>query len=248
VADGPPARRGAAMPWRSIGLVVAVGLLALVVLFRSVRTDYSSIGATVGVAMPIDRQPTFHSFRIPAGFEDVVSTVEPQWVALAQQDAHRARAELVRHIERLRQRAPLDVRTRSRASELPEFSALSFDPGRYQSLQAEIERFLATADYDDDQARLLLQYGPPALALAAERLRSVAWSERTEVERAERLHRWLCDSTGCRDLEFEVDGHLSPGELAFRNRQIGELWTWFVNEFAHTERTWEAFRSLMPPR
>ena len=125
---------------------------------------------------------------------------------------------------------------------------MSFDLGRYQQLQSQFDRFLAAADYDDPLAKRLLAQGPPALALAAERLRSVAWSEPVEVERAARLHRWLCESTGCRDVDFEDRPHLGPGELAARNQHLGDLWLWFVNEFAHTGRTWTTFRDLMPPR
>jgi Protein kinase domain len=249
VAEGASRSRRGAFRGLAIGLGVGALVLAVALIaFRSVGgaprlVDFSSAGTAA-----IDRQPTFRSFRIPSGFEGVVTTSEPKWVALAQRDAAAARAALVQHIERLRQQAPLDFPDRADVPELPAFSAASFDPQRYRMVQAQLDQFLATDSYDDELARILLEQGPPALAMAAERMLSVAWTDPVEVAKAARLHRWLRDSTGCQDLEFADPRQVRVGELAARNGQLGAMWLWFVNEFAHTERTWNTFRRLMPPR
>jgi hypothetical protein len=38
---------------------------------------------------------------------------------------------------------------------------------------------------------------------------------------------------------------MSLSDLAAYNRPLGELWVWFVNEFAHSERAWYAYRQLL---
>ena len=32
------------------------------------------------------------------------------------------------------------------------------------------------------------------------------------------------------------------------NQPLGHLWAWFVNEFAHSERAWHAYRQLFQLR
>ena len=63
--------------------------------------------------------------------------------------------------------------------------------------------------------------------------------------RARRLQRFLEQATSCHDIVLVDDDQLSAKELAKQNRHLGELWKWFVNEFAHTPRTWEVFKSLL---
>jgi hypothetical protein len=62
------------------------------------------------------------------------------------------------------------------------------------------------------------------------------------------LHEWLQATTGCRDLEFADPDEYPAATVVAANRTLGAMWSWFVNEFAHTPRSWRTFTQLLPPR
>ena len=72
------------------------------------------------------------------------------------------------------------------------------------------------------------------------------WRTRDDVRRARRLHALLEATTGCDDLPWLGDDGDEPAALARRNGSLGRLWIWFLNEFAHTGRTWTAYCRLLP--
>ena len=58
-----------------------------------------------------------------------------------------------------------------------------------------------------------------------------------------RYHRLLVDATACRDLDFVTRGRTEDVRAA--NQALGRLWSWFVNEFAHSESCWYAYPKLL---
>ena len=53
----------------------------------------------------------------------------------------------------------------------------------------------------------------------------------------------LTDETG--QVRLFVGSRATAAHLEAVNRDLGTLWLWFVNEFAHTPRTWTAYRALV---
>jgi hypothetical protein len=94
----------------------------------------------------------------------------------------------------------------------------------------------------------LEQFAPYTIAVAAEQLANVSFGNRGDLELARRLQRLLEQTTSCHDIVLVDDDNLSGKELAKQNRHLGELWKWFVNEFAHSPRTWQTFQSLLHRR
>ena len=56
-----------------------------------------------------------------------------------------------------------------------------------------------------------------------------------DFESAKRLQKVLVGATTCRDLELVSTSSASKARAY--NQPLGHLWGWFVNEFAHSERT-----------
>ena len=83
------------------------------------------------------------------------------------------------------------------------------------------------------------------MAIAGQLLTETRWQQLADLGRVHRLHHWLEETTGCHEIEIVDDASLSLAELQAGNRRLGELWLWFVNEFAHTPRTWRAYRELL---
>jgi hypothetical protein len=76
----------------------------------------------------------------------------------------------------------------------------------------------------------------------AARLGQIRYDSTDDVERARRLHEILQQATGCHEVPLVDEGSLAA--IARGNRPVGGLWAWILNEVAHTERTWQAYRSL----
>jgi hypothetical protein len=176
----------------------------------------------------------------------MVSVREPRWVALASRDPGRARAELDARIELLRQRAPTSARARAANPQLP---VLTFEPPAGQRVRLrELERRLASfasGTADAGLARFVQQQAPLSLAAVASRLTRIDWRDPDEVAQGRRLQALLEAATGCRDLPVLGDEHAAPEQFVAANRSLGQLWLWFVNEFAHTPRTWAVYRQLL---
>ncbi|MFY9346054.1 MAG: hypothetical protein WAT39_26425, partial [Planctomycetota bacterium] len=236
-------RRG----WRRIpGALIAACCVALP-LFFFVR-GAPMPGAAAGIAVPNDRTQTFRTFTVPRGLGDLVSMSEPEWVEQAQHDREASREALLAHIDRLRARAPLRPAERSLQALVPSFEAADPDPQRTLFLEQRFAAFLQQTGYDDEEASRLAQHAPRALVIAATQLDRTDWGNAVQFEQAVRLQHWLAETTGCKDLELVGDGELPRAQQLAANRTLGKLWLWFVNEFAHTERTWRTFQALIPKR
>jgi hypothetical protein len=74
----------------------------------------------------------------------------------------------------------------------------------------------------------------------------LTYEDRRDFESARRLQRLLVGATTCRDLELVSTSSASKARAY--NQPLGHLWAWFVNEFAHSERAWHAYRQLFQLR
>jgi hypothetical protein len=249
IGQGPPKpRRGWRIGWFAFPATVVLLIAALAAVFWAGAPSPVPYAATTGYASPGDRQPTFRSILVPFPFDGAVSHAEPHWVATAQQDLSEARAELLAHIDRLRAKAPLDERARAQAVSLPEFKPAPGQAAVRAELDERVSRFLAARDYDAYVAGGLVAAAPDSLVVLAERLARIDWQRRGAFLTAVRLQRVLEEATGCRDLPVYGDEDTPAEHLAEANRSLGVLWLWFVNEFAHTPRTWTTYCQLMRDR
>ncbi|MBL8729072.1 MAG: serine/threonine protein kinase, partial [Planctomycetes bacterium] len=234
-------------------LAVGLGMLGFVALWISpVATPFAEapqelvIGSEPVRIADTSRSATFSRFGVPRRFTDLVSTSEPEWVALAQRDHDRASLALEQRLDQLRERVPFLPDARAEADDLPTFGGLRALPsGPQAELDVLVGQVLAGRD-DDALVQRLTALGPVALASLAARLAQIRYDSRDDVERARRLHAVLQRATGCHEMPLVDEGSLVA--IAHGNRHVGELWSWFLNEVAHTERTWTVYRSLRRAR
>ena len=184
---------------------------------------------------------TYRSYEIPGKYSSLVTTGEPVWVGVARRSSRDAKALLLRQIHQLRKEAPIDPRSRARAR-LPEFT-LAVTPSEEAAIDIEISVLLSAKRYDSRLAKRIVARGPIALAMVGRQMASIPYEDKSDLEQARRLQRLLVEATGCRDLELVTRG--SSELLREHNQPLGELWMWFVNEFAHTERSWKIYRALL---
>ena len=97
--------------------------------------------------------------------------------------------------------------------------------------------------YERNLARDIVNKGPVALAMVARTMAELDYDKRSDIVAAGRLHRLLTDATACRDLELVTTGKAETVREA--NQALGHLWEWFVNEFAHSDHCWHAYKSLL---
>jgi hypothetical protein len=252
---GAPRR---ASGWRAAltvvgGVVVGLVVLGLVtgLLLAPMAPSFAEMPvATVSVAhpappVPVDtsRRPTFTRFGVPRRYTDLVATSEPAWAALADRDPDRAARALEERLQQLRDRVPFQPLARAVADDLPTFGGMRRLPAP-QQLQVDVllAEVLGARDFDDEVAVRFQALGPVALASVAERLAQIPFTGTADLEHARRLHAILQRATGCHEMPLVDSG--SPAAIARGNRHVGELWLWFLNEVAHTERTWNAYRTL----
>ena len=234
-----PVRSRAGVAWALVfaTMLLVCGFVVMLML--------GSTGASPQLTVLSNRaESTFRSYRLPMGYERLVATSEPSWARLASTDAETAKAQLQQRMEQLRALAPLAAAARHQVLQLPEFDTLNLDAGSLKRLRAELQQ-LAASDAPEAQAADLATAEPASLAVAAALLAETRWLQPEDLERARRLHHWLQQATGCYEIEFVDDASLPLAELRQVNQPIGKLWQWFVNEFAHTPRTWQAYRELM---
>ncbi|MBX3464522.1 MAG: hypothetical protein KF830_15240, partial [Planctomycetes bacterium] len=244
-------RRRPHRPLSIVGIGVVVAAVALVALLvfqvRSQPQPLPALGVGIPVPAPMaptesGRAATFAAYRVPDDYRQLVSVTEPSWVAQAEQDARAANAALDERWRRWRAAVPLPPQPASRP--LPEFDRLRPVPA---DTQRAIDLGLAALEeaeaLDPVAADELAALGPVALATAAQRLAALRFERPADVATARRLHQFLHHATGCPDPEF-VEGGATWREVARQNRNLGALWTWVVNEIAHTDRTWRVYREL----
>jgi serine/threonine-protein kinase len=238
-------RRRRVAPWVVMVLLVLAGLVLVPVRVAPVPRPAA---ASTAAEADGDRQQTYRYFVLPPAFHGHVSVSEPAWAMLAERQSDRARQELLRHIERLRSIAPLSVAARRRLAETPSFQLGAQDAKQGAAIQAELAALAAGGARASAAAQRLVRQAPQAMAQAAAQLAEIDWTQSAQVDRGRRLHEWLQATTGCRDLEFADPDEYPAATVVAANRTLGAMWSWFVNEFAHTPRSWRTFTQLLPPR
>lgn len=214
----------------------------------SVSPDVPDPPEPLAVTSPGDATALFRVFQLPRGLDTHVSQSEPDWVRSAMRDPQRAKVELLARIEQLREVAPLSEEARRVAVEVPRFTANEAVLRGRGELDRQLQQLLDGADFDEDLAQRLADLAPRSLVVAAEALARVEWRRPRDYECAVRLQRLLEQATGCHELRIYGAADDPSAELAAQNRHLGQLWLWFLNEFAHTPRAWRTFVQLMPPR
>ncbi len=255
---------GAARPrWRGRWLFALVGVVAFLFFFLRVARfgrSYSyqsyapqvaaapSVGSTMRSAAEAAGLPrtgsVFATVSAPTEWSGHVSLSEPAWVALVAADRDRAHDELLAHINRLKQVAPINDFDRVTAVTLPSFIAAPSD----RQLQARVEKLMRRRPYEADLARQLAADAPASLVLVAQELTRIRWRDAADFERGVHLQRLLEDATGCAELRVLGEAGDAAVERESANAKLGQLWLWFVNEFAATPRTWRAYCELLPRR
>jgi hypothetical protein len=188
------------------------------------------------------RRQTLRVFHVPPQYEALVSRSEPRWVLLRHQDRDHAHEVLVRSIEQLRRDAPLSPALRATRLDLPAFEVITLDGRTAQKVHEQLDELLDAKSYERGIADKLAKLAPASIVIAAGRFDDIRWEDSSDRKRARRLQQFLEQTTGCQDLPV-IDDNSPEAQIA--NRNLGALWMWFVNEFANTPRTWEAYRSLL---
>jgi serine/threonine protein kinase len=189
----------------------------------------------------LSNAPVFNYFRVPTRYSKLVSVKEPDWARLRADNRSQSKQLLLQHIEQLRRQAPMSPAQRVKA-ELPEFGQTK-QLANEQRVRAQLAELMTARSYDSKLAASIVARGPVGLSLAAQAMAELNYDDKQDVEKARRLHRLLVDATKCRDLTFVSSGSLD--KVGESNRALGRLWLWFVNEFAHTECAWSAYRKLL---
>ena len=225
-------------------VIVAVGVawLSLLVSHDDQRHDRPAAARTNSYTSitQYGSDAVYSQFAVPQRYRRVVSTSEPMWARLVDRDRNEARRMLLEHIGKLRQKAPIEPGERKDA-DLPKFGVRADEPG-VRAVRDQVALLLSNPRYDAKLARQIVAKGPLGLAMCAEKMASLEYQDRRDFESAKRLQRLLVQATTCRDLELVST--TSASKARAYNRPLGHLWGWFVNEFAHSERTWQAYRQL----
>jgi len=240
----------------TFGGLVAMGLIFVAIWVsvgysskasRSSRWQFSSSASAPAPAVDVASlrtDPTLLRVTVPEKLSPLVSGEEPKWSRLRTKDSKRAKRLLLERISKLRRYAPMSPKKRINA-DLPAFEMAPFVSfGERQSIENQISVLLRLRSYDRQLAKTMIaRSGATALAIVAGQLADLEYKDKRDIERARRLHRVLQDATTCRDLQ--IVRHSSLGKCREYNQPLGELWLWFVNEFAFNERCWHSYRKLM---
>ncbi|MFK7738837.1 MAG: serine/threonine-protein kinase [Planctomycetota bacterium] len=241
----------------ALSLALALGVIAVVLMtflgaeltgsdgpqptFGSSDSSAGGQSSAMAFASTSSSRPTFSSWTTYSHQERLVSTAEPGWARETSERA--AKRGLMRHIERLRTAAPFSVEARTQTDSWPRFFEGPAEL-RNNHLRKDLEQLLLVSRPKNGAVSAYFTQGAAAMAIAARRMSEVDWYDAKEARKGLRLHNLLAKATGCRDI-VAVDGNLQPAERAAVNGSLGSLWLWFVNEFAHTERTWRAYNKLL---
>ena len=247
--------------WAAIAGVLAALVMVLVVFVawaaahssrsrvRFSRTGSSSVAmkpaepssAEAAKLANLDDKPVYRSSMVPTELSSLVSSEEPRWAALRAYQPEQSKQLLLQHIQRLRQGAPMSPVQRV-AVDLPVFECRPNLP-REMAIRDQIAVFTVQRGYDSTLASNIAKKGPPALALVAKTMTELDCSQPQDLEKARRLQRLMVAATACKDLDLVTSG--SPDHLRTANQALGRLWQWFVNEFAHTERSWYVYQKSL---
>ena len=220
-------------------LLVVLGVVVLVFVFLSFFL------ARVGLAGDVPRSIAHEPQRdfVPAEFRGAVSMDEPGWVGLAQRNLAGAREQLQQHLGRWLSRAPVDGVRRQTVADWPQFrSIVAPSSARVDVVMAELQSLLAAEDYDETIAERLGGHGLWVLQLAADLLQDDGTP--ASLQNAQRLHRFLTETTGFQGIELYDDAGLTPLDRLGLNSGIGSLWSWFLHEVGSTQRSWDAYLGL----
>jgi hypothetical protein len=234
-------------------LVVFPALLFLMMagtrVVRTGFTTYESAAATVAEpGVPSRHAGVVVSYRVPSRWNDLVSTSEPRWAAVVQQDRDLARELLLMHIERLREGVLQDLASGPEVAALPTFTARGCEDTTRTEIDQALAKIAERANLTAAEQRRIQALGPVPLAVAAERIAAIDWADPAAAKRGRRLHEWLVEVTACRDLELADPDIVGSEAAAVANQRVGPLWAWFVNEFGYNARTWDAYRDLLRVR
>ncbi|MBL8755899.1 MAG: hypothetical protein JNK15_21570, partial [Planctomycetes bacterium] len=255
-ADGdvvPPRRRS---HWGGFVAVMVLLMFVPMVLFGllapvrgPVAFSYgASTTTSVDAGGPSPHAGVYQVYTVPSRWNNLVSTNEPRWAAVAQQDREAGKELLMLHIERLRQGVLQQIDEFADPAALPRFDARELDRATRQEIDQLLAKVGNRKAFTAVELGRLEALGPLPLAEAAHRLVATDWNQAEAAKRGRRLHNWLVEATDCRDLQCaEVDG-LGSEAAAAKNRKLGALWAWFVNEFGYNLRTWNAYCELMRVR
>ena len=187
----------------------------------------------------------FNSYVVPSDFHGLVATSEPPWVGLAHANPAAGRAALLARIEELRRRVPLAPEQRLH---VPSWPLMRSDPtveAARRGMLPLLRQLVDGPSWDEQVAAQLQDRAPDSLIFAADLLQGLSYQSAGDLRTAERLQRLLVDATGCEDLQLVADGDLTPAQLRQANQALAPQWRWFLNEFAHTPRTWRLYRQLL---
>ncbi|HEX5051399.1 MAG TPA: protein kinase, partial [Planctomycetota bacterium] len=254
-----PPRRARAHPI----LAFAVMLAVVAVFWTVMGVRAPSVATEAATPWPAPMQPVleeplqvlssdglFRSLDVPKSLRGVVTLREPAWVELARRDPDEAERAIEQHLAELQVAAPWQAARRAQYSRLPKLTIVRVG-GKGQDLEATnvlVDRFAQAPAFDQVVAAQIEQLGPSALARVAARLGEVDWKTEQGRARGRRLHELLQDATGCREIEYAEPGTMSPDEVVRANSQLADLWSWFLNEFAHTPAAWRTFQQLQRGR
>ncbi|MBL8747571.1 MAG: hypothetical protein JNK78_00315, partial [Planctomycetes bacterium] len=247
----PTARPRRGVPRAStVAMVVAmVMFFAIFLSGRPVRVDMAPsmpYAATSSQQLEIPTGTVYGTHFVPARYQDAVTKGVPSWVSMYDSDPQRARKALLERVQLLREIAPLSENSSVQADELPSFTMRYDFVPFVRAHQVSFDALLRGREYPEDIAESLAERGHIAIVAAADLLARIQWDRPSDVERAGRLHRFLAEATGCRDIEWQGSaGQVT--DVGRANRLLGVLWVWFANEFARDERTWATFRAIFPP-
>jgi hypothetical protein len=245
VAAGPRQPRRRRVGPALLGLGVALAAIAFAFVMVAPGGPSPSVVWTSGGAQSarVDAD-TFASIDV-GRFHGSVQTEEPKWVRYVPRDLDTAKSLLQQHAHRLRSVAPLEETQRVRVVQLPKFEQSRAARAAGEAARGLVEEFLRREQWDDAIARELADSAPASLVAAAQALQQLDLRDPADLARARRLQRWLERTTRCDELRLIEGDRCTPDEIAAVNRDLGTLWLWFVNEFAHTPRTWTAYRALV---
>ncbi|MBL8736668.1 MAG: serine/threonine protein kinase [Planctomycetes bacterium] len=228
-------------------LVIAVVLVG-VFLLRTVVRSSPRPSWTSNTSMPALEHLAGQMEAFASSWSDVqrelLESHPTSWVTLAARDPEQAHGLLLARIERLRAQVPFAPEQRVKVTDWPAFVD-TLPVGETERLQPQIARLAANVDYDENLAERLAARAPASLVLASRLLQQVAWDTPDAQRAGANLHRFLVETTGCRDLELADPDTCEPAAARLQNRPLGNLWRWFVDEFARDDQTWRAYRELL---
>ena len=255
-ARAQPERRGrpewvSTVVWVVGAAVVALVLFVTVGLGLVVHRWLGGVSPEIRLDLPYERpvasfssERVYSIFEVPLSLRESVTATTPRWVTLADLQPDEAR-RLLR--ERLRSwgDSPLLHPKERRSSSLPKFG-LSVDAWSLDVVIDEVRQLMSARGDVDAFADAVRRRGAVGLAVCADVMAEIAYDDPRDLVAAKRLHRFLCEATSSKNLEFVETSSLDKARSY--NRPVAALWAWFVNEFAHSEQAWQAYTRLLRVR